>query len=76
MNSSYLFAEAKYESAAKESKEALNNLLELDPEMQVISPQVQFLTAQVSQILLFMVHCYVWNNINLRSNFVNPSDNR
>ncbi|GBC43817.2 serine/threonine-protein kinase SMG1 isoform X3 [Rhizophagus irregularis DAOM 181602=DAOM 197198] len=47
MNSSHLFAEAKYESAAKESKEALNSLLKLDPEMLVISPQVQFLTSQI-----------------------------
>lgn len=53
MNSSHLFAEAKYESAAKESKEALNSLLKLDPEMLVISPQVQFLTSQVSQILFY-----------------------
>jgi hypothetical protein len=51
MNSSYLFAEAKYESAAKESKEALNSLLKLDPEMLVILPQVQFLTSQVNLIL-------------------------
>ncbi len=48
MNNSHLYAEAKYELSAKESKEALNSLLELDPEMQVITPQVQFLTAQVS----------------------------
>ena len=48
MNSSHLLAEAKYEFAAKESKETLNKLLELDPEMQVISSQVQFLTTQVN----------------------------
>ncbi|CAG8478500.1 7348_t:CDS:10 [Funneliformis caledonium] len=47
MNNSHLFAEAKYEFTVKESKEALSNLLELDPEMQVITPQVQFLTAQI-----------------------------
>ncbi|GET01157.1 serine/threonine-protein kinase SMG1 isoform X2 [Rhizophagus clarus] len=47
MNNSHLFAEAKYESAAKESKEALNSLIKLDPEMLVISPQVQFLTSQI-----------------------------
>ncbi|CAI2173764.1 5161_t:CDS:10 [Funneliformis geosporum] len=47
MNSSHLFAEAKYEFTVKESKEALSNLFELDPEMQVITPQVQFLTAQI-----------------------------
>ena len=59
MNSSHLFAEAKYEFAAKECKKALNNLLELDPEMQVISPQVQFLTAQVIQIYFFIDLWYI-----------------